>query len=138
MITSCICRTNPVIIIIIIIIIVIQYTIRICLAGGFILGVLSEGFCPGGFVRWVLSGGVCPGGFVLEVLPSGFCSWGGGCLRGFCPGFFSGGGGGVGGLSVGFCPGGLSRGVLSWFFFWGFCSRGWKVCPGGFCPRGFW
>ena len=41
-----------------IIIIIIQYTLRICLAGGF----CPEGFCPGGFVpgvlsKWVLSGG---------------------------------------------------------------------------------
>ena len=120
MITSCICRTNPVIII------VIQYTIRICLAGGFILGVLSGGFCPGGFVRWVLSGGVCPGGFVLEVLPRGFCSWEGGCLRGFCPGFFQGGSGWFvrGVLSGGLVQGGLSRGVFCPVFFSGGFVRG--------------
>ena len=100
-----ICRTNPVIIIII------QYTIRICLAGGFCPG----GFCPGGFVRGVLSGGFVRGGFVRGFFP------GGGVVRGILGRrVLSGGALSIGVLS----PGGFGRGVL---------SGGGGGCLGGFC-----
>ena len=76
-----VCRTNHTIIIIIIIIII-QYTIRICLSGGFVRGGgLSGRFCPWGFVR----GGFVRGGFVRGW---GFFPGGGVVSWGFCQGDF--------------------------------------------------
>ena len=106
-----VCRTNPTVIIIIV-----QYTIRICLSGG---------FCPGGFVRGVLSGGFCPGG---GVYPGGFVRGvlSGGVLSGVVlseGGFFFRGGG--------LCPGGFARGILSRGLLSG------RVLSRGFYPWGF-